>query len=114
MKPGILTAEMLPFYKGTRWAHTLTLKNRSDKSPVDLTGVGPFTFTITPMKSKTIIGTGTATVDADPETGKIYLVVGTSVTDDLPEGEVRVGLRSANDDPYIVGVCAVRYFPPDS
>jgi len=111
MNPGILKASELPIYKGARWAHTLTMENVDDGTPADLTGLGPFSLVFKRINSDAILATGTATVDADPQTGIIEVVLTPAQTEEFAIGEAAIGMVDANEDPWIVGVCAVRKIP---
>ena len=108
MNPGILAPEDLPIYKGARWAHTLWLENDDDGSPVDLTGLGPFSLVFKRQKSDIVLAEGTATVAVDPTTGAIEVVLEPEQTATFAIGLVDIGLVDTNEDPWIVGECNVK------
>ena len=111
MTPGTLT---VPFYRGARYAHRLTLTNTSDGSPLDLTGLGPFVFTVKNARNGIVIANATVASDYDA-TGVIDVEILAAVTDRFPLGEdsVTVGMRDNDNNPYIQSTVDVLPFTPE-
>jgi hypothetical protein len=113
MTPGIINPDDFPIYQGAKWSFVFALTQTSTGIPIDLTGLGPFVFELKRMTSDEPLVTGTAEVDPDPETGLITLTLTAAQTDALALGKVRLGLRDALNNPYMVGELNVKYFPPE-
>jgi hypothetical protein len=112
MTPHILTPNELPIYQGAKWSHTLTITQAGTTTPVDLTGLGPFVMEIRRVTGNGLLVSPTCTV-ATPANGQIAVLLTAAQTEVLPLGSVRVGLRDAQNNPYIEGETEVRRFTPN-
>lgn len=109
MTPGYVR---LAIYKGARFEHTLTFKQRATGTLVDITGLGPFVFTVKGLTSEDVLAQGAVTGPYD-ETGRITVVLSSAQTAAFPLGDVRIGLRDALNNPYIEGIGVVKQFTPN-
>lgn len=108
MTPGILD---IPIYKGAKWEHVLSFKVKGTQTPVDLTGLNPFAFTVSHPKKDLVPVTGTVT-NTDLAGGEITISLSAEQTDSLNLGIVRIGLRDAANNPYIANPVLVEFFSP--
>lgn len=100
-------------YKGAKWGHTFTFLQSGTTDPFDLTGRGPFVFTVKKPNTDQTIFEATVTSDYD-DTGAMSVEISSDQSDRLAIGsQVRYGLRDAQDNPYMVGVLNVKYFAPE-
>lgn len=114
MTPAIPTAtqiDKLAIYKGATWEHVLTFTDSAGDS-LDLTGLSPFVFTITKLKSDTLIVNATV-ANTNLAGGIITISLTAAQTEALNIGDVRAGLRDNINDPYLQMILAVKYFSPD-
>lgn len=111
MTPGTLN---IPIYRGAKWEHTLTLKQRVTKTPVDLTGLGPFVLQVENSRTRETLATATITSDYDA-TGVMTVTIPASITKDFPlgTGAVNVGMRDAFNNPYLQATLNVWDFTPE-
>ena len=111
MTPGTIT---IPFYKGARYAHRLTLTNTSDGTALNLTGLGPFAFTVKNARTGALLAEATLTSSYN-STGIIDVEILASVTNRFPLGTdaVSVGMRDNLNNPYIQATVDVLPFTPD-
>ena len=108
MTPGTLNA---PIYKGAKYEHLLTVREKGSGDPVDLTGLGPFVFTVShPSRDEELITVTAA--DTDLANGKITVTIAATSTDTLSLGSARVGLRDVQGNPYIQSTVPVLFFSP--
>ena len=112
MTPHILTSNELPIYQGAKWEHTLSLVVTGTTTAVNLTGLTPMKCEIRRVKDNRLLATPTCTV-ATPANGQIVVAMTAAVTNALPLGIVRMGLRDAVNNPYLEGETEVRLFTPD-
>lgn len=109
MTPGTFN---VPIYKGAKFEHLLTFRDKVTGTPIDLTGLNPFVFTIShPSRDKELI-TVTAT-NTDLDAGQITVTVPATSTNRVDLGQVRVGLRDVQGNPYLQGTVPVLFFSPD-
>lgn len=111
MTPGTTT---LPFYRGAKWSHIFTFTQTDGGTAVDLTGLGPFVCEVERVDGGTTLGTATITSSYN-STGIMTIEFSASVTRTFPvgTGTVRLGLRDALNNPYLIGVLDVVKFAPD-
>jgi hypothetical protein len=110
MTPAVFNFDI---YKGAKWEHTLTFKVSGTTTPINLSGLGPFVFTVTKPNTDTPIFDATITSNYDA-TGVMTVTIPSSLTDSLfVSQQVRYGLRDAQNNPYMVGVLTVKYFSPN-
>jgi hypothetical protein len=100
-------------YKGAKWSHTLTFKVSGTNTPVNLTGLGPFVFTVKkPRKDENLFNA--VVTSAYDNTGVIEVTISSLNSDSLIVGtQYPYGLRDALDNPYMVGFLDAKYFPPE-
>lgn len=110
MTPGILN---IPIYKGAKWEHTLTFKQRGANTAVDLTGLTPLVMQFRNVISRAIIATATVTVTT-PSSGVAVVLLTSDQTSRFPlgVGTVTAGIRDALNNPYAEGTLDVRAFTP--
>jgi hypothetical protein len=108
MTPGTFTA---PIYKGAKYEHLLTFRDAATGSPIDLTGLNPFVFTVSHPSRDTSLATGTVT-NTDLEGGRITITLTPETTDALDLGTVRIGIRDNEGNPYIASTIDVLFFAP--
>jgi len=111
MTPGTTS---LPFYRGAKWSHIFTFTQTAGGAAVNLTGLGPFVCKVERADNGSSLGTATIT-SAYNSTGIMTIEFPASVTRTFPVGSgiVRLGLRDALNNPYLVGVLDVFKFAPD-
>ena len=108
MTPGTLNS---PIYKGAQYQHTLTIYVKGTNTPVDLTGLNPFTFTVShPNRDEALI-TVTAT-HTDLANGEVTITIPPESTDLLALGSARIGLRDFLGNPYVQSTVPVLFFSP--
>jgi hypothetical protein len=110
MTPGKFT---VPIYRGAKWSHTLTMKQKGTVTPVDLTGLGDFVMQFKGSAGN-VLASATILSDYDA-TGTMTVTLTAAQTLAFPIGEaaVTVGLRDAENNPYIEATIPVRKFTPD-
>jgi hypothetical protein len=113
MTPATLSPDDLPIYKGAQWAHTFSLKQTGTNTPVDLTGLGPFVLTVKRPSNDSVLVQGTVAFVGSATLGQLSVLLTAAQTDLCPIGTVRIGLRDRVNNPYVEGVCNVRFFAPD-
>lgn len=106
MTPGTLN---VPIYKGAKYEHALTFYQAGTTTPVDLTGLGEFKFTVSHPTNDTVKATGTVTV-TNAALGKLTITVPANQTSKLSLGTARIGLRDGQDNPYIANSVDVLFF----
>ena len=100
-------------YKGAKWEHTFTLKVSGTTTPINLTGLGPFVFTVKELNCDKLLFNATVTSAYDA-TGVLAIVISSTQSDTLRSGtQVRYGLRDNLNNPYMVGNLQVKFFAPD-
>ena len=101
----------LPIYKGAKFEHLLTLVDDDTGLALDLTGLDPFVATIShPVRDEVLI---TLTVTGgDDDTGTMTITATAAQTDLLKLGTARLGMRDAQNNPYIASICPVLFFSP--
>jgi hypothetical protein len=100
-------------YKGAKWEHTFTLKSSGTNTPLDLTGLGPFVFTVKkPRKDESLFN---ATITSlYNSTGVVKVTITSTNSDSLIVGtQYPYGMRDALDNPYMVGFLDTKYFAPE-
>lgn len=108
MTPGTFN---VPFYKGAKFEYLLTIREKGTGTPINLTGLAPFVFTIShPSRDKELITVTAANTNL--AAGEITLTVPASSTDKLDLGPVRVGLRDVQGNPYLQSTVPVLFFSP--
>jgi hypothetical protein len=110
MTPYTLQPEDFPIYRGAKWQHVLEMQS-PDGSPLNLTGLGPFVLEFERGNGSSL-GSATCTVDADPETGFVTVLLTAAQTLALPLGDIHAGMRDASNNPYFQGTIPVRDFTP--
>ena len=108
MTPGTFTA---PIYKGGKYEHLLTLRDRATGGPLDLTGLDPFVFTVSHPSRDEALVTVTAT-NTDLGNGQITVTILPESTDLIAIGSARIGLRDVQGNPYIQSTIPVLFFSP--
>lgn len=108
MTPGELD---IPIYKGSKWSFTFQFIQTANGNPVNLTGAGPFVCEVKKLREDQILATATVTSDYDA-TGTVTITLSTAQTGGLPIGKVRMGVRDANNNPYLEGTPEVKWFTP--
>jgi hypothetical protein len=101
----------LPIYRGAKWAFRFVLEVVETGEPVDLTGTGPFVCEIKDIKADRILVTPTIISNYDAE-GWFEVVISPEQTKSLPLGEVRIGVRDADFEPFLEWVAKVKWFTP--
>jgi hypothetical protein len=99
----------LPIYKGAKFEHTLICYESDTDNLIDLTGLGPFSATISHAVKDEVLTVLTVTV-ADPSSGTMVITATPAQTDTLKLGTVRLGLRDNQGNPYLASVCPVLFF----
>jgi hypothetical protein len=112
MTPHTLTANELPIFQGAKWEHVLSFVQTGTNTAVNLTGLTPFVCEIRNPQSDTLLATPTCTV-ATPSNGQVTVSLAASITNVLPLKVLRIGLRDAQNNPYIQGEILVKPFTPD-
>jgi hypothetical protein len=100
-------------YKGAKWSHTFTLKVSGTNTSVNLTGLGPFVFTVKkPRKDETLFDA--TIVSSYNSTGVMEITISSANSDALIAGtQYPYGLRDKFDNPYMVGLLDAKYFAPE-
>ena len=113
MTPADITGNAsLAIYQGAKWEHVITFTETNGGAALDRTG---YTFSLEffhPTR-KTLLFEGSAELTTDGSDGKVTLLATAAQTDDLSLGQVWVGLRDHLNNPYMVGILNVKYFPND-
>jgi hypothetical protein len=100
-------------YQGAKWEHTFTFKVSGTETPIDLTGLGPFVFTVKKSRSDDLYFNATVTSDYD-DTGVVTVTISAEDSARLPlSPAVRYGFRDALNNPYMVGELVVKFFAPE-
>ena len=111
MTPGPLSS---PIYKGAQYQHTLTIYTKGSSTSVNLTGLSPFVFTVSHPKRDVILATFTVThPGTDLANGKLTVTGSPEQTDTLDLGNVRIGLRDVQGNPYVANSVPVLFFSPN-
>lgn len=111
MTPGTLKS---PIYKGAQYQHTLTIYTKGTNTPVNLTGLTPFVFTVSHPNRDAVLATFTVThPGTDLVNGRLTVTGLPTQTEGLKLGPVRIGLRDVQGNPYIASTVDVLFFSPD-
>ena len=110
MTPGVLT---VPISKGAKYNFTFNLVEPTTRDPIDLTGLGPFVCEVKSFAGNRLLVTATVTSAYDA-TGQITITMNAAQTATLPLGQVRMGVRDDDDEPYMEGTPEVVWFTPTS
>ena len=108
MTPGVLN---IPISKGAKWSFAFRLIQKGTNTPVDLTGLGPFVCEIRALHADRLLASPTVSSAYD-NTGVITISMPAEVTATLPLGEVRMGVKDSEDNPYMEGTPEVVWFTP--
>lgn len=112
MTPADITGNAdFTIYKGAKWEHTLTFTETATGDPLDLTDLDTFVITLSNPNSNTVLANGTV-VNTNLAGGIITVSFTAAQTLALALGSVRIGLRDALNNAYIVGIVAVKPFSP--
>lgn len=109
MTPGDLN---IPIYKGAKWSFIFRFRITGTNTPVDLTGSGPFVCQVKALNSERVLADAVVTSDYD-NTGLVRVTLSATQTAALPLGKVTMGLRDAQDNPYLEGTPEVKRFTPN-
>lgn len=105
------TSVNLAIYKGAKYEHLLTFRDRATGDALDLTGLNPFTCTVShPNRDEALI-TVTAT-NTDLANGQITITIPPADTDTLALGTARLGIRDNEGNPYVQSTVPVLFFSP--
>lgn len=108
MTPNVLTA---PIYKGAKYEHLLTFYVKGTTTRVNLTGLGPFVCVFGSVNTEEVLLDLTVT-EINLATGQLQITALGADTEELPLGPVRLGLRDAQNNPYVACVIQVLPFSP--
>ena len=109
MTPGKFDEQVF-ISRGTKFEHTLTFLDEASGSAVDLTGLSPFSCTISNPKTKVLLLTLTVT-NTDLANGQITITASEAQTANLSIQPVLFGVRDNEGNPYILDTLQVKFFP---
>lgn len=109
MTPGDLD---LPIYRGAKWSFAFAFVVVATDTPLDLTGLGPFVCEVKDPRRDSVLATATVTSDYDA-TGIVTVTLTAAQTRSLPVGKVRMGIRDAENNPYLEWTPEVKWFTPN-
>lgn len=101
----------LSIYRGARWSFDFLFVVTDTDTPLDLTGLGPFVCQIKDPRRDSVLVTPTVTSDYDA-TGVVTITIDPADSLTLPLGNVRMGLRDTEGNPYLEWMPEVKWFTP--
>lgn len=102
----------VPIYRGAKWSFDFLILVEGTDTPVNLTGLGPFVCEVKDFQRDRVIATATITSNYD-STGLINVTLTPEQTRALPLGQVRMGMRDAEGNPFFEGSPEVLWFTPN-